>query len=61
MEELTIFGVTLECELGDQLFYFSGVASSMEQAQERAMELLRDSEYIDCVQYRLIGTHYTIL
>jgi hypothetical protein len=61
MDELTYFGVTIECELGEQLFYFSGVATSMEQAQERAMEALHDSEYIDCVQYRLVGTHYTIL
>ena len=61
MGELVIFSVVLEVLLEEETFYFYGVATNLQVAQERALSNMHEAEYLKCVKYNLVATHYGIL
>ena len=61
MGDIVVFAVTLEVMLGEEIYFFYGVSTCLESAQERALANMRQDEYLNCVKYTLVATHYTVL
>lgn len=59
--ELIIFVAMLEVQLGEEISFFYGVATNLQAAQERALSNMHEAEYLNCVKYNLVATHYGIL
>ena len=59
--ELIIFVAMLEVQLGEEISFFYGVATNLQAAQERALANMHQDEYLNCVKYCLVATHYGIL
>ena len=59
--ELIIFVAMLEVQLGEEISFFYGVATNLQAAQERALANMHQDEYLNCVKYHLVATHYGIL
>ena len=61
MPELVIFAVVLEAQLGDKIYYFYGVSTNLQAAQDRALDNMHNDEHQSGVFYCLVATHYTVL
>ncbi|MFA6315624.1 MAG: hypothetical protein WC648_04645 [Candidatus Paceibacterota bacterium] len=61
MDQIVIFSVVLEVLLGEEIYFFYGVATNLQAAQDRALANMHEDEYLKCVKYRLVATHYGIL
>lgn len=61
MDQNVIFSVVLEVLLGEEIYFFYGVATNLQTAQDRALANMHEDEYLKCVKYRLVATHYGIL
>jgi hypothetical protein len=61
MEEIVIFYSTVEARLGEDTFYFTGVGSNVDVAHQRAIQNMKDDEYLKCVRYEITKVCYGIL
>jgi len=61
MGDIVVFAVTLEVMLGEEIYFFYGVSTCLKSAQDRALENMHREEYLNCVKYNLVATHYTVL
>ena len=61
MGEIVIFAVVLEVLLGEETCFFYGVSTCLKSAQDRALANMHQDEYLKCVKYCLVATHYTVL
>lgn len=61
MGDLVIFAVVLETQLGDKIYFFYGVSTNLQDAQDRALENMHSDERQSGCFYCLVATHYTIL
>lgn len=61
MGNIVVFAVVLEVVLGEEIYFFYGVATSLKSAQDRALENMHREEYLKCIKYVLVATHYTVL
>ncbi len=61
MEEIVIFYSTVEARLGEDTFYFTGVGLSVDVAHQRAIQNMKDDEYLKCVRYEITKVCYGIL
>ena len=61
MEEMVIFYSTVEARLGEDTFYFTGVGNSVDDAHKRAIQNMKDDEYLKCVHYVITKVCYGIL
>ena len=61
MDELTIYSAVLETVLGEEVHFFYGVATCLQNAVDRALANMHQDEYLNCVKYHLVATHYGIL
>jgi hypothetical protein len=61
METLVIFYSTVEARLGEDVFYFTGVGSNVDDAHKRAIQNMKDDEYLKCVHYEISRICYGVL
>ena len=61
MTELVIFYCTVEARIGENKFQFTGVGSTVEDAHQRAIQNMKDDEYLKCVRYEITKVCYGIL
>ena len=61
MGELVIFAVVLEVLLGEDVHFFYGVSTNLQDAQVRALANMHLDECQSGCTYNLVATHYTIL
>lgn len=61
MTELVIFYCTVEARIGENKFEFTGVGSTVEDAHSRAIQLMKDDEYIKCVHYQIVSVCFGIM
>lgn len=61
--EVIVFFAVLFFTLGDseETYEFIGVGNTLEEAKEHALEKRREDEYLNCVQYDLVGATYGTL
>lgn len=61
MATLVIYYSTVEARLGGKSYYFTGVGNSTDDAHGRAIQLMKDDEYIKCVHYQIVSVCFGIM
>ena len=61
MDKIVVFYCTVETRFGEKEFNFTGVGSSVEAAYKRAIQSLKEDEYLKCVHYEVVRVCYGIL
>jgi hypothetical protein len=61
MSNIVVICCVIDAEIGGETVNFIGVGVDSEEAYQRAIKNLHDDEYLKCVHYVVVATHFGIL